>query len=559
MSVKTHTSGRWWWLAALPPVLFWLYYFHRFVVQNIPQMDDFTYTIDFWEPFVKAGSLKEKWKVLAIQHHATEHRVPLPKALIYVQYLLTGRMDFDLMAWCGNLIAIPGTFLVAWRAFRRTQAEGWLLLPVVLLFFQVQYFEIFTWSNCSLLYVFPVFLAWTSLYLAVFQENSPGRFLLSVAFAVLCFLNFGNGMFLFLPLVGVLAYQRRWEEAFGTGVLGALLVWWYFQGYRPNYGTALSFMGLRGVAIMLGAWLAPLEGQGRYDFSTLLGLALIATALFAWFGVLRAAFGPARLTPLNRVRLFWVAALAFMLMTGAAVAIKRTDIKGLPELYTSRYRFVSIWAVGACYLLVVTYLTRFHRAVLGWTAGLLAAGVSVWSYYYYHAAIINHQERYLVHSFNYDRHGQWLLFPPENDWTKISDNGTRRILTQGLYRFPARFFTGKDALPAAAASSVVKLKISKLSKGILLSNEDFVLPQRSTPSKGACLLLTRADTAYFWPLERLQNNGQKDFLKTGHYFGKGFQTLLRPHVLPSGTYQMALLVREGEKQQLYPTDQTVTL
>jgi hypothetical protein len=556
-------------LLSLPPLAFWVFYLDRFVVQNLPQMDDLAYTIEFIRPFEAASSLREKLGVLFIQHFVTEHRVPLPKLIIYTQYLLTGEIDFAVMAWYGNLIAVPGLLLLCWRTIQRAGWSAWTFLPLPYLFFQIQYYELFTWSNCSLLYIFTTFLAWTSLYFAAFSDGKRGRFTLSLLFSVLCLLNFGNGMFVYLPLLAILLYQNRYRAALLTGAVAAVGIGLYFIGYESGYKSAVQPTVVLSTLTLFGAYLEPFwQWQNGLIFVLwLLGLTVLVVFFLALLRLVRGwtlptgrpvlgSFGS--LPSASPARLFLTAGLLFLLMTGVAVAIKRSGVSA-NEMFVSRYRYISLFSLGTAYLLAVGGLRASRQRLAGQVLAAGALLVLVVSYLRAHVHILNNQEVYAVSAYNYQHHRNWAMYLPSSEWYAMVNDGTDRLVVSGAYQFPASFFSDWNPTQTDITHSPVPLRLETSGGLVSVFNDEFQPTQRSTATSGTCLVLESATKTYLVPIQRLPNRGRKDVLRTGRLVGKGFTARIQRGVYPAGRYQLSLLHREGVRIQQFPTGLTVDL
>jgi hypothetical protein len=558
-------------LLSLLPIVFWLYYLNRFVVQNIPQMDDLTYSIEFMRPFEAAPTLWEKLQVLFEQHFVTEHRVPLPKLLIYLQYLLTGQIDYAVMSWYGNLIAVPGLLILAARVIQRSGWSAWTFLPLPYLFFQIQYYEVITWSNCALLYIFSTFLAWATLYFAAFPDGKRRRFVLALVLSVLCLLNFGNGMFVYLPFGALLVYQQRYRDLFVTIGLAVVCVGLYFIGYHSAYSSAVKPAVVLSFLTLLGAYLEPLWRlhPGAQLLIWLVGVGILGAFAAALTYLLRTWRLPngrtlVAATAAERPGVpFLAGGLLFLLMTGAAVALKRSSVSEL-EMFVSRYRYISIFSVAAAYLIGVAFsrLTAQRRWAQG--AALAMAGVSVLSYYSYHVPVQNIQEAYRIGAYNYQRHGNWHFFAPGNDWYAYVNNATEHLVASGRYRFPDQFYTNQslgtptaDTLVPAPAEA--QLRVLRETGMISLFNDGFRPTQESTPTRGTCLLLQSATHTFLVPIQRQPNRGRKELLRTGRMVGQGFAARLLAGVYPAGRYQLSILHRDGGALTRIPTGTTVEL
>lgn len=558
-------------LLCLLPLLGSMVYLDRYAVTGLPLMDDFTYTTAFIFPFEQAQGLWEKWKVLFVQHFVTEHRIPTGKLFIYGLYLLGGgHLDLKVLAWSGN-VCIPGVVALCGWVFRKTGRSLAYFLPVAWLVFQVQHFELFFWSNCSLLYVPVVFFALCATYFLVYhREHSRGRFGLAVLFTLLCMYSFGNGMFVFATNAALLAYQQRWRALALMGGLGAFCVVTYFIGYHSEYPTQLNALAVLNYLALLGAWVEPLNWFGDVRLGLSVGLGLVVTGVFGWFVgrlVLRKLrewrwLQPRWVPDVSREELFFTVSLLFLALTGAAVAVKRWS-PDAGEMFTSRYRYIGVFFVAISYLLVVNALPATRRRLLAGATLGLAVFVHALSYVFYLPKLVNDREKLIVGAFNYGQHGSWHLFPMGGFWTNYIDTGTATALKTGLFRFPPEFYSGiEPQILTADTTRTVSLPLTPRAQpdGLLLVNDTFTPTPDSRPDEGTALLLRSERHGVFMvPVQRLANAGRKNLLRHGRVFGKGFAAFLPKNTYPPGVYRVGIVYRDAGQVDVRYTPQTVGL
>ena len=558
-------------ILCLLPLLGSILYLGRYAVTGLPLMDDFTYTTAFIFPFEKAQGFWEKWQVLFVQHFVTEHRIPTGKLFIYGLYRLGGgHLDLKVLAWSGN-VCIPGVVFVCGWVFRKTGRSLAYLLPVAWLVFQVQHFELFFWSNCSLLYVPVVFFALCATYFLVYHhEYSRGRFAWALLFTLLCMYSFGNGMFVFATNAALLTYQHRWRALALMVALGVFCVVTYFVGYHSEYPTQLNALALLNFLALLGSWVEPLNWFGNWRLGLTAILGLVVTGVFAWFVgrlVLRKArewrlLQPRWVPDVSREELFFTVSLLFLALTGAAVAVKRWS-PDAGEMFTSRYRYIGVFFVAISYLLVVNALPATRRRVLAGLTLALSGFIHVLSYVYYLPKLVNDREKLIVGAFNYGQHGSWHLFPMGGFWANYIDSGTATALQTGLFRFPPQFYSGVENRVLQTDTTRVAalpLTVVNQTEGLLLTNDTFTPTPDSRPDAGTCLLLHSPRHGVFMvPIQRLANAGRKNLLLKGQVFGKGFSAYLPRNAFPAGRYRVGIFHREAGQIDVRYTPQTVRL
>jgi hypothetical protein len=555
----------------LLPLLGSAYYLSRYAVTGLPLMDDFTYTTAFIFPFEEAQGLWEKWKVLFVQHFVTEHRIPMGKLVIYGLYRLgNGHLDLTWLAWSGN-VCIPGVVGILWWVYRKTALTAWYFVPVAWLVFQVQHYELFFWSNCSLLYVPVVFFALGATYFLIYhREYSPWRFGLALLCTLLCMYSFGNGMFVFATNALLLTYQHRWRALVLMLALGAVCVVTYFVGYHSEYKTWVGLLAVVNFLALLGSWLEPLNALHPAARLLALGLGLGVVVLFAGFvgRVVWQKLGEWRWVKtswrrdVSREELFLTVGLVFVIMTGAAVALKRSS-PDFGEMFTSRYRYISVLALAMVYLLGIIALRPAARPRLAGVTLALGVLLHGLSYPFYLPRLVNDRERLIAGAFNYRHHQRWCLFPSDSFWARYIDNGTTTAMQTGLFRFPAQFYSESEAAllqPDTTRQLALPLALRPTEGGVLITNDTFTpAPDSRADREGTDLLLYSPDHGVFMvPIQRLANAGRKNLLR-GRVFGKGFAAFLPAHTYPAGTYRLGLIHRAGGHTEIGYTPETVVL
>jgi len=321
-------------------------YFAFFAVfaVDIPFGDDYP-TLSFIVNFTNPEWIEGKAAQIFAQHN--EHRIATLRLTLLALYAIRREVDFVLTALLGNL-ALGGIAFLLHRAFKAAfgEAKPWGFLPVLFLLFQPQHFQLMFWAMCSFTNVVVVLFSFLSLFFLV-KDGSRTRqalfFVGAVFLAAAAAYTNGNGLFVFLAAVAVLAAKKDWRRLVPWALAGVATALFYFHGYVKNpahpdilpylkehfFGVAEYFLSVA------GAWA---------DFGILRPFASVGAGFLVLAGFVY-LFGRG----LIRKNPFVAASTIFVLTSLAALTWTRAPF-GLFQSFEPRYKFIAV------VLLVLFYL-----------------------------------------------------------------------------------------------------------------------------------------------------------------------------------------------------------
>ncbi len=297
---------------------------------NVPNWDDYDAVLgsNGLIPMLQASDLKTFLHYLFMQHD--EHRIMTSRLVMLAQYHLTGHVNFTGYIVIASLFRV-GTFLLIYFSTRNRPYP--LLCLMAVFFFQLSDWEGAFWGMAALsayMVIFFVFLSLFLLHKSMLCQKRGTRYSL---FALACFASFlatfsnGNGMFVFLPGLLMLAWNRAYYRGLIYFIVGALCVGFYFDGYHawldPTYELKLI------------TYLFLFFGNLAHHFRASFCLGLIAT-LIAFFYMWKSF----KENALKSSLFFYY--LLFIGMSALADAINRLSMFGLQEALESHYVIYSI-------------------------------------------------------------------------------------------------------------------------------------------------------------------------------------------------------------------------
>jgi hypothetical protein len=344
------TNHFWWTLIALPIlihlVLLWLY------SVNAPRLDDFSEGFGFLTHFFKAETLQEKidWFFYRYQNHRY--------ASLHTIYIYFHGIDFRLITF----FSAPWLWLLLWLWYRSTSSLSYqlpLLLTACFLIFNLHSWMGMFWLTASMSIDPSIALALLAFILAT--KNTTTNTVLAIATALLATFTNGNGVFIWLLVIGYLIFLQikspDYRRCFfivvwiviSTLALSAFFSDWVFHPVNMQEDRVTGFIQklaenptlfLKGLFATVGSNLIYYPGQDS-DWRVFLAIAVgvIESIIMAWL-LLRGAFK--NNPPLLLLALYIGATLA-------AIAASRVLFLGLHQAFQGHYKlYNSIFLLLLC-------------------------------------------------------------------------------------------------------------------------------------------------------------------------------------------------------------------
>ena len=313
---------------------------------NIPIYDDIETILGFLARLNQAGSVGDV--VTLFLRADADHIIGMTRVMALGDRILAGQVNFIHLIVGGNLFLLA-LYMAISVAFRERDVDRWMLfLPVSFLLFQIQYWEISTWAVAATTYFAVFFLALLSLLFL--QRESTMGLVCAIASAILACLTAANGMFVFLAGMPLLLFRHRYValSIWTMAAVVLIFVFFFFQGTGGNAsGTNIAASIIRSLSDPTILLVNILSSMG----STLgFGLKLPSVVAGSFIAACLVYVAYKKYYALNPVFFLFI---VFLLMTCAAVALKRSLYGTDLILFTSRYRLISTILTVCTYIALV--------------------------------------------------------------------------------------------------------------------------------------------------------------------------------------------------------------
>jgi len=210
-----------------------LYFFNvNRLTDNIPFADDYGHLLGFLNTCVDENSTFDR-KIKNLWSAHTIHRTVLAKLTVYLEYCITGIINFKHITLLGNF-ALVFLFIILARKLKIKEL-GYQHLFVLSLLIFIPINTLSNWPLCTYGYFFLMLLATTSF---IFLDRGGwGNFFIAALFAILSTLTYGAGIFVFLAGFSMLIVKKEYDIKH-IGVWFVIFVAWssfFLHGaHRPE-------------------------------------------------------------------------------------------------------------------------------------------------------------------------------------------------------------------------------------------------------------------------------------------------------------------------------------
>lgn len=468
---------------------------------------------------------------------ANEHRMVTSRLMFAASYWLTGTVNFSVINWVGNAALV--VLCVVLVGQMGTVARGVrLALLLAMALFQLEHYENFLWSGSSIDHFQVVLFA--VLAIVGLARGTRGALLGATLAATLASFTLAHGMVTWLVGAGMLAQSRRWRAFAGWSVVAALVVAGFLAGFQINTAQRFADPTLAGLLQIARFWLALLgavPAMGQEAIAPWLGGGLLAAlAWVAQQGALR------RERVALPVAVFAIGALAM-------IAVGRAAEAG-GEMH-SRYYVLSAlaWALVAFMALSrVSHPRRPYPLLWGAVPVLVAFNLAANLAFAHHAdSWIECRDRAALRFKQHgaDGHGPFKLHPVPAHSTALLDQAERR----GVYRMPP--VCEPRSFPHARETSRITYYIDAMS---VSPHAAFVAGWAALPGaaakRGQIHLVLRSESAtHVFSTVTITRPDVATATKHPEWVMCGFRFVGRRDQLPTGEFQVGLLIKDGRKAE----------
>lgn len=555
-------------LLAVPVIAFavvWNYY-----AVNVPKWDDhalrnFLYLFDQEDTF--SGKIYQFFR----QHN--EHRIVYDRLIAFLDYHLTGKLNFRHLMAVGNL-SLVGLLLICADLFRREGRALVYALPVALIILNLANWENMFWGMAALQNFSVVLWVVLSIYWLTYTK----RWGLAIVSAILATLTSGNGILVW-PIGAVLLILQLSESRLSSkNTFRPLLVWvscaalvlvLYFTGYEkpagnpPNRGSLTDL--LKGWLAFLGASADALPIKSPLQSSILLGsfMAVLVIGLLGWgllnysqsiFRSVRQLTHPKASISgkgIPSITLFVWGCAAFIIGTAIVVAWSRTGF-GLDMIITSRYKIYSLTLLALLYV----YCTIIVGKVIGrWVmlSSLAGSILFYWSSYFSFlddAIWFRHWQT--TNQFNWTYTTSQPIATADSVTNHYTDSS------------PAFYDKLLPVFYGPGQPTVVPVMLTKAPHGYVVESSSLLRPglltrQTTDADAGSYLLARSFKRSYLFPVWPNKRTLKQARLWPASQFSNGFRADIWAAEMDAGTYQLFIVnLSDTHQCTLLPTNQLIT-
>lgn len=416
------SSHRWkWFIACLAVLLIYLIIIVAYA-ENIPYADDLAVLSSLYD-IQHAPNWYLKLRILFNFHN--EHRIVVPRLIAISIYYLQHR-HINIMWWIivGNVSIFLTLYLYFKAGFSNYKIN--FFLPVLFFVLQPMHCELMYWGMASLQNIGVVALSSLSFYYLFCSKNKY----LALLIAILAVFTSANGLFTFIIAIVALFYQKERSGGIiwlAVGIACGFLYWNDFViGKNSGDGFEESIQIVRFLKTFIS-----LTGGVLYTQSfPLLSLGLGLTLLIS-IGILLYHLITNQQLAANSPKIFFIACLAFVLLTIAAISVGRNPSNILSG---SRYKLYPALVLALTYILWEDRLKQnqyFFKPILSFS-------LLFWivSYTHYSTRFYTHSQLLFSHFYNWKYSG--ILDVPSRYSEKYYSERWYKFYQDGQYIPPKR-------------------------------------------------------------------------------------------------------------------------
>ena len=522
-----------WAIIALPIILY--FYFLSEYSLNIPKWDDHALKA-FILDFQNADGIWAKFQTFFKQHN--EHRIAFDRLITLIIFQIHGTIDYRWLMWVGNFTLI-GVLVIFYKIFQEQKISLLFFVPISLILFQLQLWENTFWGMAALQNFGIIFFIFGLIYLI--SSEKKGHFYFALLFAFFATYTSGNGITVFPVCIVLLVLQRRFKETLIFGIASIALIGAYFYHYQmppsnpPMVGISLGKIILGFFSFLGSVFDLMPNSSGRIKLTIVAGgILFIISIIIAIYLIFNSKLLKKNRS-LSHTELFVLGILMFLIGTAIVVTFTRISF-GEIGLLTSRYKIYAILLLITLYTFIISKIELNNRNWLAFLFISLAFCFNILANYLNFKEVINFRNQLISFSIN------WKLYP---DIQTPKSNIT-------LYETPSL------ALDNDILLLKKPIKLSPLFKGDFRKNirENGILIQNNSIrniyglNNGSYIIAQSPQRIYLIPTS-LVNYSPYACLRTGQYWQSGFEGELNYNEFENGTYQLGILVNNGQKATAY--------
>lgn len=530
---------------------FYLYYTWSYSL-NFPFQDDFVFLTFIEEIQSKHHSFSSF--LYELSKPANDHRVMIPRLIIWLEYLLSGSLNFKTHILIANLnFLLVVAFL--YREFCKTRLTLIYFVPVPFIFLQPQMYEMSFWSLTGLQNTFVmVFLIAIILLL---ETKKFSHFIWAIFFAFCGTFSSGNGLFVFVAPFLMLLVQQRFREIIIWGLsMCSCIGLYFFVGYElgqeasPTFSLhkiILSFWGFIGANMSA---FFPTNNRYSIAYGAVISSILLALILVTIFNSF-AKKGFIRMQ--GQINLLTFVCLAFG--TSLAVGVVRSW-SGV--VIASRFIAYASLSSAILYLILIPLIKEPFRKMVGTIAILGSMLFVAFSYYTFTPLVDNRLYSYRADEYNWLQRRTMLSVTKE--FMERASPLLNKTYQDGIWTV-SDYWSQKEFKKALAHpkldTTAIFTRTNTVEETKSVSNEIFtrqVVELRNNtisfvkkcPEDALFVLLVGNNASKYMIATNAFPAAKKTIWRNLNAFGKGFWLSIRKSNFQSGRYQITYIIRHQD-------------
>lgn len=516
------------------PVALYFYFLSEYSL-NIPKWDDHALK-SFIVDFQNADGFVSKLQTFFKQHN--EHRIAFDRFFTLIVFWIHGSIEYRWLMWIGNFTLL-GVLFIFFRLFQKQKISIAYFVPIPLILFQMQLWENTFWGMASMQNFGIIFFILTLIYLISSEKKT--YFYLALFVAFLATYTSGNGITVFPVCFVLLVLQRRYRDLSIFGIVSLTLIFLYFFQYKfPENNPSMAGIGFKKIILgffsFLGSVfdLVPNANQSRKT-TIFGGINLFITGLIIAIYLIFNSKLIKKQRNLNQTELFILGNILFLMGTAIVVTLSRISY-GEAGLLTSRYKIYSILLLLTIYLAFISKLNLTNDKWIVSALIFMAICFNFVANYTHFKDVINFRNQLISFGVN------WQLEDP-----KPALNSALK-----LYELPTLGFENniEEIKKNIQNAPVWEQNMTKdfNAEGLIVQNSTLIIPQNKEDN--ISIIVQSSKRNYLMPVQ-LMSYPLKSFVRTGKYWQNGFLGVLNHNEFENGTYQLGLIIKEGQLFKKY--------
>ncbi|MBD2752676.1 hypothetical protein [Spirosoma validum] len=413
---------RWKWLIACLVVLLIYLLIIVAYAENIPYADDLAVLSSLYD-IQHAPNWYLKLRILFNFHN--EHRIAIPRLIAIGIYYIQHR-HINIMWWIiiGNISIFLLLYLYFKAGFINQRVKRFL--PVLFFVLQPMHCELMYWGMASLQNIGVIVLSSLSFYYLFQSKNNY----LALLVAVLAVFTSANGLFTFIVGIALLIYRKDWPSSIIWLVIGLLSGFLYWNGFiigkysGDGFGESLELVRFLITFISLTGGVVYTQSFPLFSFA--LGFILLLFISISVYYIINS-----QSVNSDSSKLFFVACLAFVLLTIAAISLGRHPSNILSG---SRYKLYPALVLALTYILLEDRVKENQYIF----KSILSFSMLFWvvSYAHYTTRFSTHSRLLFAHFYNWKYSG--ILDVPSRYSEKYYSERWHKFYQDGQYIPPQK-------------------------------------------------------------------------------------------------------------------------